>query len=126
MSIPPPPSTDLDTRGFRGLPPFVDVVYGAVLGFGVFKMAEAIPLAQTRTKGGGAPLFLLLVSSTYLMFDYAQSRMCTEKYPYTNLIRYSIDMFVATAYIFVFVQAYHASPYYLVALSILLTLSAVW
>lgn len=120
------PRPDGDPRGFKGLPPFVDVVYGAVLGFGVFKIEEAIRKAGTPARGNVTPLFLLMITSVYLMFDYAQARMCTEKHCYRQLTRYALDVFIAIAFVFAYVEAYNASPYYLLWLSILLCLGALW
>jgi hypothetical protein len=120
------PQPDPDPRGFKGLPPFVDVVYGAVLGFGVFKIEEAIRKAGIPARGNDTPLFLLMITSIYLMFDYAQARMCTEKNCYKALTRYALDVFIAIAFVFAYVEAYDASVYYLFSLSILLCLGALW
>jgi hypothetical protein len=123
------PQPDADPRGFRGLPPFVDVVYGAVLGFGVFKIEEAIRVAGIPGKGNETGLFLSIVTSIYLVFDYAYTKMCIGKYPYRTLTRYTVDMFSAIAFVFAYVaanKANRASPYYLLWLAILLTLSAFW
>jgi len=120
-----PLSSDLDSTGFKGLPPFVDVVYGAVFGYGVFKTAEASHF-DTSAQGGGVPLFLLVVTSIYLLFDYAQARMCTEKNGYRGLTRYALDIFIAIAFLFAYEEAARRSPYYLVALSILLILGGIW
>ena len=123
---PLPPQPHADSRGLKGLPPFVDVVYWAVLGFGVFKIEEAIRTTEIPAMGNQTALFLLVVTSFYLVFDYAQARMCIERYPYRTLTRYSLDVFSAIAFVFAFVAANRASPYYLLWLSILLFLSACW
>jgi hypothetical protein len=117
---------DSDPRGFRGLPPFVDVVYGAVLGYGVLQIAEAILKYNKGARGNATPLYLLVVTTIYLMFHYAQNRMCTEKTGYKSLTRYGLDMFIAIAFVLAYVAAYRASRLYLLVLASLLILEECW
>jgi hypothetical protein len=126
VSKQPTVEEEVDPKGLRGLPPFVDVVYGAVLGYGVFETAQAIQHWKSGQPGNGTPIFLLIVTSVYLLFDYAQGRMFTEKHQYLGLTRFTLDMAIAVTFTFAYIAAARASPLYLLALSGILFLGAWW
>jgi hypothetical protein len=124
--LPPAPVMDSDERGMRGLPPFVDVVYGAVFGYGIIEAAQAVLHWKPKQPGNGTPVFLLIVTSVYLLFDYAQGRMFTEKHPYKGLTRFTLDLMIAGAFTVAYVTAASASTKYLLALAAILFLGAWW
>jgi hypothetical protein len=124
---PTPARSDVvEERGLRGLPPFVDVVYGAVFGYGVLEIARSVQNWAPGHRGNAVPTFLLIVTSAYLLFDYAQARMFTEKNPYKGLTRFTLDMAVAVTFTFAYIAAINASPKYLLALAVILALGAWW
>ncbi len=116
----------VEERGLRGLPPFVDVVYGAVFGYGVFEIARAVEKFQPKQAGNATPMILLIAASVYLLFDYAQARMFTERHPYQGLTRFTLDVAIAVAFTFTYITAAKPSPNYLLTLGVILTLGAWW
>jgi len=118
--------SDLEPKAFRGLMGFVDVIYGAVLGFGVIEMAEALKFLERNSKGNATPLVLLTATSLFLIFDYAQARMCIELYPYRGLARFTLDICIPIAFVFAFAAAFQARPIYLISITVILLLGASW
>ncbi len=107
--------------------PFVDVVYAAVLSYGVLRTGEYVErLIDAPPPLKGTPLLLLIITSVYLIFDYGSARICTEAAPYKGLSRFTVDLLIAFAFLSCYIAALRASVHFLLALGLLLLLGGCW
>jgi hypothetical protein len=105
---------------------FIDVLYSAVLGYGLFLAGEVLREYFQSHHFDWAKFGLLGFSIFYLIGDYVDSRIFTAQYPYTCLRRFFIDVTIAIVFFVSFVAANVSSPLFLIVIASAFLLGSYW
>ncbi len=107
---------------------FMDVVYGAVMGFGVYEVGKALePLLQTPPGvPSWATLALLAFVSYYLVADVVEARIYTARFPYTGRDRFIADILIAACFLFAYMAAGKRSSALLLAMGGTMIGGGIW
>lgn len=131
------PVKEKDWYNFRSLLPFVDVVYGATLSYIFVQIADGCRVlfhprggaVHEQQPGEVGPLIqvgLATLALNYLLQDYAEARLVTERYPYQGHQRFLIDLLIAALFLLVFTGAQEASAYLFVPFGLVFLCGAWW
>jgi hypothetical protein len=112
--------------GYEGLTLVADLIYAGAIGLGMLRTAESFDDFLSARTHVLTSLFLLIITTVYLILDYAQARRCLGRYPYNGLMRFSVDIAIAMLFVISFVQASHSSPDLLVTFPFILVLGTLW
>jgi hypothetical protein len=111
---------------FREIVPFVDVIYGAVLSYGFFLLADSLRPLLEGSKLKWPPFLLLLFTTNYLVGDYVEARLYTHLCPYTGRFRLSVDLLVPVVLFATYMAASLASAGFLLGMASVFLLGGFW
>lgn len=118
--------SDID---FGHLISFVDVVYGAVLGYILLRISEHSRSVFAHTQGEGVSWTVIVLELFVLNFmvgDFVEARLFNGAFPYTRHTRFVLDLTVAFCFLLTFLGAEAASVWMLVPLSLVFFGGAAW
>lgn len=86
---------------------FIDVVYGAVLGYGAYEVGTSLHpvLESPPSKPDWAALLLLAFVTYYLIADAVEARIYNARFPYQTRDRFLADLVVAGCFLFAYMAA---------------------
>jgi hypothetical protein len=120
------PRIELPHSEYQRLLPFIDVMYSAVLSYGLYLFSEKLkPLFEGKPIDW-SPLALLCFIMLYLVGDYIDARIYTDKFPYLHLSRFLIDLLISFAFFLAFVAGWASSPYALLCLAFVSLMGGIW
>ena len=105
---------------YQALISFIDVAYGAILGYGFYELAYAYK------KQNFLVVFLLSFAILYLIGDYVDSRLFTEQYQYQTGTRFFYDLGIGVAFLAVFISATEQSIVFVLLMALVFLLGGKW
>lgn len=111
---------------FSELMPVIDVVYGAVLSYGFYLIADNLRPLITGQKVPWPAVLLLAFTTNYLVGDYVEARLYTKACPYKGRARFSVDLIIPIGFFVSYIVAAAQSVGFLVAMAVIFALGGVW
>lgn len=105
---------------------FVDIVYGAVLGYGFFLVADALKPLFLKSPVDWSAVLLLTFTTNFLVGDYIEARLYTRVFPYKGRRRVTLDLLIAMTLFVVYVACPTESPMILMPLGVVFLLGGFW
>lgn len=105
----------------------IDVVYGAILSYGLFEFTNTIKNAWTRKNPvDWTRLALLTFVINFLVSDYVESRLVNDQMPYQSRKRFTLDVLIAFSFLLIFATTSDKSTAFFLVMGLTLFLGATW